>query len=44
MSIDDINRNRIYHAFIDDRAINYHGQDNLLEEIGQLLSTHKEGE
>lgn len=46
---DDINRNSrnpvmtsckpIYHAFIDDRAINYHGQDemNLLADIEKLL-------
>lgn len=46
---DDINRNRrspvmtsckpIYHAIIDDRAINYHGQDEmeLLRELDKLL-------
>lgn len=46
----DINKNRhqpqlasnkpIYHCFIDDRAINYHGQDNeqLLSDIKALLN------
>lgn len=54
VTYDDINRNRkspvmtsckpIYHAIIDDRAINYHGQSEmvLLKELDKMLSKMEE--